>query len=417
MKKTFYGGLLLFILLYSLPLNTRAADVASPDVAVLTQQLTAIERYLARTYGSTAATPLTSEEFRTSIEAGAEWLKNAQESSGHFRYEYAPYAGTYASDDNIVRQAGALYALGEITRRDTRDSLALAHTIERAISYFESISKEDVVGGEAISCIANSDTSTKCALGATSLALIGILDYVQENPKEKAAYADHIRAYAEFIRAAQKENGGFRNTHHVGREKQSDAESPFSNGEALLALVRYYQYAPDPEVKAAIDDAFVYLAEKPYDTALYLWIMAAQKDMYALWPSNTYVTYTKSFTDWRVADAVHRAPGKNYCAYAEGLASALSVLKENVPQSEYALLRNELNRTHRANYTLQVTQEDVIRLLPTTNGLSLETLESGQRAFGGFLTSDAEPKQRIDYTQHCITGYVQTLVDIDAKPL
>jgi|TARA_B100001105_G_scaffold42727_1_gene31214 hypothetical protein len=43
--------------------------------------------------------------------------------------------------------------------------------------------------------------------------------------------------------------------------------------------------------------------------------------------------------------------------------------------------------------------------------------ENLKRSRAGFLSSFREPVQRIDYTQHCLSAYLQKLVDIDEKPI
>ncbi len=329
-----------------------------------------------------------------------------------------PYSATYRKDDNIVRQAGALYALGEIIRHTDRDALGVGSTIQKSIAYFEDLSREGTFHNETFRCIVKSDASKRCPLGATALALVGLLSYVESHPKAAREYSALIADYRTYILSMQKENGGFRDLYTVGSKTLSDKESSFSNGEALLALVRIYMYAPSPEVKSAIDRAFTYLAAQPYDANLYLWIMAALKDMQALWPSDTYTTYAHGFTTWRVGEASRLTNRmRNYCAYSEGLASALSFLDGKLTTPEYTRFTTELNTRNRNHHTLQLTAEDSVRLIIENNVPRLGTLSNPEQAQGGFLTGDSEPTQRIDFTQHCITGYLHTLVDIENKSL
>lgn len=397
------------------PVSVSRAETADTDTESLTKQLSAIHSYLARTY-TTALAPLTPDEMRATIREGVEWLKKAQEENGHFRYEYVPYEGRYRTDDNMVRQAGALYALGEVFQKSDADAFRLGTTIERSINYFESISKESAVGNTTFKCIPKSDTSKSCPLGATSLALIGLLSYLEQSGSNQSTYRELKEDYLSYILAMQKETGGFRNTHTVGSTRHNDAESPFSNGEALLALARSYAYDPDPEVKDAIDAAFSYLKVQPYDANLYLWMMAALKDMHSLWPSDEYVSYAKGFTEWRMARAVQSRDSKrNYCAYAEGLASVLSIV--DVKSAESGRIRNELDRLNRKHVALQITEADTYRIIAPEGKLVLAKLKDPEWAQGGFLTEDSEPTQRIDFTQHCINTYLQTLVDVDGERL
>jgi len=65
-----------------------------------------------------AMTMLSESSINNVITAGVEWFQKAQEENGHFKYEYLPYENEYSNTDNIVRQTGALYLLGEVAIRD-----------------------------------------------------------------------------------------------------------------------------------------------------------------------------------------------------------------------------------------------------------------------------------------------------------
>jgi hypothetical protein len=339
----------------------------------------------------------------------------AQEENGHFAYEYAPYEGKYLTGDNIVRQAGALYALGEVYRRSEDPRAVLEDGIEQAVSYFESLSVEAQGEGrntESFVCIASTSQKASCKLGATALALTGLLSYVEDNPTRAKKYDELIEGYISFIILSQKNAGGFRDLYHVG-DGFVDKESPYSNGEALLALVRAYQYQGDADVKRAIDSAFAYLKTTPHVNPLYLWIMAALKDMQELWPKEEYITYARDFTAWRVATGVYEKKNHNYCPFVEGLASAYGVLDAAPKQGELLKLRTTIDSWLDYIETLQVDESDAYKVVFDEKGApSLAKLAEPSRAHGGFLTAHSVPTQRIDFTQHCITAYVQTLVDI-----
>ncbi len=408
---TFVVVLLVSILFASTPTSTFARE----NTTALEAQVRALNTYLVREREKNSGVPLTPTELRTSIVGGVEWLKHAQEPNGHFKYEYIPYENKYRADDNIVRQTGALYVLGEILRRNKTDVYKISGTFTQSFLYFSSLTKATEGGGR---CIATSLTSTKCQLGATSLALIGLLDYLTYAPSKTSQYAKDIDGYVTFILAMQKENGGFRNQYRVKGTRQSSAESPFSNGEALLALVRYYEFNKRADVKGAIDRAFAYLKEQPYDASLYLWIMAALKDLHQIDPNPLYVEYVDSFTKWRIAGGASYLTGaRNTCPYAEGIASALSVLKGTIPESRYQTYRAVLDKGNWINHRFQIITTDTTRVLTPPSGITMESLEQPELALGGFLTSDSEPTQRIDFTQHCINTYVQTAVDLDLEKL
>lgn len=202
----------------------------------------------------------------------------------------------------------------------------------------------------------------------------------------------------------------------TNRRTQSDTESSFSNGEALLALVRYYQYNPREDVKEMIDETFTYLETKEFETSLYLWVMAALKDMQVLWPNARYVTYAQEFTKVRQGSIVRlHHTQKNYCATTEGLVSAYSVLDGTIAKSELASLRKEIDFWNKHTYSLQIRQTDQYRLVLTDGVFTMLRLPNPEQARGGFLTSGSVLTQRIDYTQHCVSAYLQTLVAIEKK--
>lgn len=404
------------IAIIATPYSTALASQENTETTIL-KQLDAITAYIERTF-TLPAEQTSSESMQMSIEAGIKWLQTAQEENGHFAYEYAPYIGTYMDGEQMVRQAGALYALTEVERRQTAPDAALAVSVERAIDYFEDISKEGTYDGETFRCIADSKSSIRCQLGATSLALTGLIGHLTVYPEKRAAYESLLHDWISFIRISQKENGGFRNVFRIGNSFQSEAESAFSNGEALLALVRAHIYDSETVERALIDQAFSYLKDEPFDTALYLWIMAALKELEAHEPNPAYVSYAEEFTSWRLEHTRRlRHTTKNYCAYAEGIASAYSILENTLSEIAKNELRGEIAFWNAKNLRHQITTRDYYRVVLKEGNPVIQHLPDPERALGGFLTSEEVVTERIDFTQHCITALVQTLVDIEGHSI
>lgn len=417
MKPVYIFVVFLICVSLTVPVYEVRASSSSVEIDELTRTLHAIQAYIARATGAHESS-LTKDELRTSIRAGVEWIKNAQEENGHFRYEYFPYEDTYSNDDNIVRQTGALYALGEILRRSEGDTLKVRSTMKRAFSYVEQHTQTYEIANETRACVVLNDVSMRCSLGATSLALVGMLAYVEKYPAEESAYEDRIDAYRTYILSMQKPSGGFRDSFTIGSSRIRNTESPFSNGEAMLALVRSLMHTEDTKTQSAIDLAFQYLKTQTYDSNLYLWMMAALRDLDAHSPQSEYKEYAKSFTLWRIEKAKSLTDRtRNYCAYVEGLSSALSMIDKEFSRTEHETLVRELAIRNRNHLNLQIGESDGIRLIMKEKIPTLVSLTDFSHARGGFLTGDSEPSLRIDFTQHCITGYVQTLVDVERGAL
>ncbi|MFM2374433.1 MAG: hypothetical protein RLZZ234_428 [Candidatus Parcubacteria bacterium] len=405
------------MLVILVPLGAQATAPQPGTVQDLELQLGAVRAYIARTDAARRYIALSSVDMRAVINDGTNWLITSQEPSGHFTYEYAPFEGEYLHGDNIVRQVGALFALGEVYRLKKEYDPALAKSITQAIAYFTSLEVSGKEAGVTFVCIGTTAKKRDCKLGAAALALIGLLDYVEQNPRADKTYAPLIQGYTSFILAAQKESGGFRDLYRV-EDGFVNRESPYSNGEALLALVRAYQYKKDEEVKHAIDSAFTYLKTTEYVNPLYLWIMAALKDMNRLWPSSDYVTYARDFTTWRIRNAGYPKSTHNYCPYVEGLVSAYSVLAANPEKGELESLRAHIDPWHAYHRTLQLAATEPYRVMANSKGTPIiQKIADTALATGGFLTGPNVPTQRIDFTQHCVSAYLQTLVDIDGEVL
>src|SRR3989338_5553310 len=134
--------------------------------------------------------PLNHLKIREIIAKSVQWFKEAQEQSGHFRYEYAPFMNIYGSDDNIVRQSGALYILGEVFIRDHNNRYTLKD------------------GG-----------NNRCTLGTSGLALVGILDLIKKHPELESQYRPLIGGYASYILAMKKPNEGFRGYYYFAGDQ------------------------------------------------------------------------------------------------------------------------------------------------------------------------------------------------------
>ena len=409
--KVFTGILLGVFLLIQVP-----SVAAGRDENDLRLQIESIKTYLQYQQGSTDT--LSTEEMRHVILSGEKWAVAAQDENGHFGYEYLPFEDRYLRDDNMIRQAGTLFALSEVYKHKEDKDAATGKAIEKAISYFESLSVKGEKADGDFWCIKNSERSNTCSLGSVSLALVGILNYVEAHPEKEAKYKKIIDKYLAYLLAAKFAGAGFSGSYRVGIGFDSK-ESAFYNGEAMLALVRYYQYQSDEQVKRVLDETFNYLsAKETFESPLYLWIMAALKDMQKLWPNEAYTTYASEFTARRLSEASarHRNQG-NYCAPVEGLTSAYSVLKNSESPDYLAQLDNEIKFWLARTSYLQISEGNPYRLMIEGGIPQLKKVPNLPIAQGGFLTASAVNTQRIDFTQHCVSAYLQKLVDIDGEKL
>ena len=403
------------ILLASFFLSETPFALASSE-GDLNQQVEEISSYIKFASGKT--TPLSEQSLREVILNGASFGVVSQEKNGHFGYEYVPAEDQYRNDDNMIRQAGMLFMLSEVYKHQTHKDQKIAETIEKSINYFKTQTIKSRTSDGNFSCITNKPGTKVCSLGTASLALIGILNYIEAQPDKKSQYKDLVAQYKQYLVAARFPDAGYSGRYTLTNGFGKD-ESAFYNGEAMLALVKYYQYHQDESVKHLLFDSFAYLDNQPApDPNLYLWIMAALKDMQQLWPQEAFVTYTSEFTNTRLNTArlLHFTP-RNHCALYEGLTSAYSILEEEKSGTDLNILYDEIEFGLSRTAYLQVDQKNSYQLTATPEKITLLKIPNLTIAKGGFLTATDQLTERIDFTQHCVSSYLQKLTAVDGKQL
>lgn len=385
--------------------TTDATSTLQSYIATLLQEVSRLQQLISVQYqGHESSYIFDADEV---VESGVSWIKNSQEINGHFKYEYIPFLDRYNDDDNIVRQAGTLYVLGEVYTSTREDIYGLESAIVNSIRYFESQTIEDSFGGYDFNCVLKK--RTQCSLGATSLALLGVLDLLEVNPELSSRYGGLAEGYKNYLMAMKQEGTGFRTYYYTSRT-QKNTESSFSTGEAFLALARYQRYQESEEITTVLDDTFEYFrqSEMGKDTNLYLWAMAGIKTLHADNPKSSYVEYAELFTDSRITGAsTRRSSGRNRCAYIEGVVSAYDVLEGDVPLYKQNRYREEIDFWLNKSSTLQI-EDDAYMHISVNGGAQQKLVPPDMNlARGGFLSGTNEPVQRIDFTQHCVSAYLQ----------
>ena len=114
--------------------------------------------------------------------------------------------------------------------------------------------------GKQFQCVLRN--SQVCSLGATSLTIIGILDLLEKYPELETTYEKQLSELVNFLLVMKKPNEGYKGYYRY-HGPPSEKESDFSNGEAVLALIRYYAFSQNEEVKKVIDEVGKKMAADP----------------------------------------------------------------------------------------------------------------------------------------------------------
>lgn len=406
---------LLSIAILALLIIPGSTEAATPEEEFL-HQLKAVVGYLERMV-TVDYEPLSQSEMRDVILDGTDWMVSVKQDDGGFGYEYLPYEGMYSGENAMVRQSGTFFALAEVYRAQSEKDPAVAEALEGSIRYFRDHTQESIPSDGDFVCIYNAEFDTECRLGASALTLLGLLSYAEADPEAAAEHEDLIEAYKDYLLAAKFDGAGFSNRYQPSTSFASE-ESPFFNGEAMLALAKYYDYSKDEDIAVVFADTFKYLKDAPKESPLYLWMMAALKEAKVHWDNPEHIAYAEAFTDEQIARSRrNRATEHNYCAPAEGLTSAYAVLEGEVAAGKLASLKTEIDHWLSKTTNLQLSSEQPYRFTITDGEAMFMKQVDPEIAHGGFLTGEDTPYQRIDFTQHCVSAYLQAYEDINGWQL
>ena len=350
---------------------------------------------------------VTKDELIRSAELGTAFLLAHQRPAGNFDYQYDWKSKTYASDDNDVRQAGALWGLALFSAYpgppQTPPSVRAA--VEKGLLFFDKGAGETDGGRYPVYPVASAKASA--GTGMAALVTLSIADYVRGLPADAKAerdrWTDKARRYVDFIVQARQPDGLWFGEYGYDGGAAFGAHSSYSDGECLLALVTAMKVfdradlAPIIRVVAKaghdlnVERAQAKERDSDVTKGYYQWSSMALYELATspLGKDAPYGDWLMSLADW-ILDVHHVLDRPRNTGYAfEGLVSAYawakSVHDPRAPKYECAI--------HNGLATLLSEQVGHPR------AADLGTTDD-PKALGGVQNGLAEPALRIDVTQH-----------------
>jgi UDP-N-acetylmuramoyl-tripeptide--D-alanyl-D-alanine ligase len=329
-----------------------------------------------------------------------------QNPEGNFDYEYDWREASYSPDDNEVRQAGALWGLALLYQH--RPTAELAAAVEKGLAFFESHAKQNSRG---MRCVGYPG---KSAPGIGTVALVA-LTYIENlsaqggsiAPDRRALHETRLTGYLAMLRQGLNRDGLWYGGYDPATCSPSGAPSPYSDGEALLTLVKAAKYAGHGELEdlalRAADDGYLHnvkealASDRDSDTTkgYYQWSSMAFYELATSgWPGvDRFVPRVFELADWQidVHQTLTRVRNTGY-AY-EGL----------IPSFDLARRRGDKLRSDKYACVIDLGLE---RLVSWQVGGPLATPYTGAsgsddpEAIGGVQNERHEPGLRIDVTQH-----------------
>ncbi len=346
-----------------------------------------------------------SRDLTRSILAGGDFLVRMQNEDGSYKYMYYPNENRFDTKNNILRHTGVVYSLLLLYEFSGRPEW-LESAKAGAAFMLENIERID-------DDIAYVYFNRKAKLGGAALAVIALAKL--ETLEPTGEYHDVIKDLTDFILFMQEDTGKFTSFYIYKDELTSPKDSQIYPGEAMLALVRAYQLLEDDRYLAALDDAVHYYRTVfPVfpTTAFTTWTMTAMSEFYAVRPEEVYAEFAFDMADWLVEqqymeDATKpeyvggyrpRVPTVAAASRTEGVCDAYILARDLGDEARAAYYEKSMLLASSFLRRLQYTREN-------TKHLPRPKIPRGA-FFGKLGTSVA----RIDYTQHCISAMIKTLM-------
>jgi hypothetical protein len=341
-----------------------------------------------------------------SVELGQGFLVRHQKAEGKFDYEYDWRHKTLSAEDNQARQAGALWGLGLLYQDHPTPELGAA--IEKGIAFFD---RHSVGGADGRRCVAYPGDQIGVT-GTTALVALAHVEYLRSARSSLAegnfrAHADRLDGYLAALAAARNPDGVFHGSYAVGDCRPFGAASSYSDGEALLALVKAAKYLGRSDLvplchelaragyQRNVERALAENRDSDITKGYYQWSSMAFFELCSSgWPdTDRYGDWVLRLADWMID--VHRTlwRGRNTGYAYEGIIHA------------YEVARRRGDQTRMAKYAC-VIDTGLERLVSWQLGGPIPSPHLGgegrddPRALGGVQNEAFASPLRIDVTQH-----------------
>ncbi len=341
-----------------------------------------------------------------SLELGRAFMIHNHTAAGNFNYEYDWKTQTFSKEDNEVRQAGALWGL-TLIHLDAPDPELAAH-IDRGLAFF---AKHERLGDRGQRCVAYPGDPVGTT-GTIALLALAHIDYLRAlgdaAPRAQTApLRARLDGYLSYLVAARNDAGVFHGSFDRGDCRPLGEHSPYSDGEALLALTKAARYTGRDDLSALavevadagyrvnVEEALAQDRDSDTTKGFYQWSSMGFFELATSGWSDTerFGDHVMELADWMI-NVHHTLWRARNTAYAyEGIIHAYEMARRrNDPrQSNYACV---IDAGLQKLTSWQVGGPNPAAYLWQTRDLN------DPFAVGGVQNEPRAPGLRIDVTQH-----------------
>lgn len=351
---------------------------------------------------------------------GAEWLYRMNEVKGRFVYGYVPALRVPLDGDHFLCQAGATFALARAARFTHEDRYAVRAT-QAILALLEDTTTDK--GDPQVRFTALPPSAIN-RLGAAGLLVLA----AHELPAPQADLLEKAEQLCNYIRRQARTDGSLACSEagEDGRVPADDPEAILTNpGVAVYGLIRSNKLRPAPwKLETARKAVAFYRTwwKAHKDPAFVPWQTAAAAELYLATKEPAYAEFVTEMNDylcglqydqidprrqlwyggfmgWSDGRPTETAPQVGSAAYAESLAAACQVTRDQADVTRYERYSAAFERCFQFLITLQYTDANTDHFAPWYR----------EKMIGGFHASHQDGNLRIDYTQHAVSAIVQYL--------
>ncbi len=353
---------------------------------------------------STWTQALSPESIDQSLALGLRFLLNCQRPDGSLIYEIDAVRGVDLGTRNSVREIGGLWALAAYHRR--KPTPETSDAVLKCLRRHNAHSKSNAAAGRFL-------CEPKAREGATNtvaLYVLALLDFLEADydlpPAVRAECEKNLSESTTFLVSLRLGNGRFASTYSCPDGRPLGAPSPYSDGEALLALTRAAKIDGNEKLREVVleSGAIMYgwyirsgLRANPKNVeaqGFYQWGSMAFYELYTSgWPeTKPYAGRTIAMARWMI-DVCNLLNARGNTAHAfEGLAVAWELARLTKDTKNQQYIGNAIDKGLSKLTTWQIASPLAGDAIPNTF--------SSPKAVGGVVGAEGDPRLRIDVTQH-----------------
>jgi hypothetical protein len=355
---------------------------------------------------------LSADALLAAVRAAADFLARGVDQEGMFTYLYDPSRDETLAGYDLLRHAGAIYALMEAY--DELHVEAWRAAGDRAIRYL----KAQLRGVAEGRSLVQSRGAEQREVGGNGLALIALVQHAKATLD--LTNLGTMRELAERIVARQYPDGHFRENADAVREEPESHRTPMKKeisyfaGEATLGLVRLYGIDPDPRWLRAAERSADYLVETRdgHDDLAHQihdhWLSYALHDLYVITAKPTYAEHAN-----KIARAIALAERTAKTAPHDDYIGTFHERGETTPTSTRL---EALASTYQLARFMGAEEGEIghlaLELACFVRGQQLDAdsayfARNPARAAGGVREGLLGNGLRVDYAQHALSGWLR----------